>query len=102
MYGCSVTEVLLEKPQLWSAPLENGDLAVVIVNWMDVDTTDVFEFNYGDAGLAPGPHQTVHVTDLHSGESLGNLTGDELVQLDSIPANGCRAFRASIVSTPKA
>jgi hypothetical protein len=38
--NCGPEEALLRRPQVYATPLANGDIAVLIVNWRELDYKD--------------------------------------------------------------
>lgn len=72
--------------------LDNGDVAIGLFNLSDAPRT--MHFSCEDLGLAIGTHRTLALHDVWSGaeEAMTN----ELM-LASVPAHGCRVWRARLV-----
>ena len=87
--NCLVSDVSAGKPQVYSGPLSNGDIAVVVTNWAMFDHGE-FSFDLGliaSSSSATG----VIVRDLWTHTDLGTFSGN--FTIDKIPAFGSHAFR---------
>lgn len=51
--NCGFLDKLMRKPQVYAAPLANGDVAAVVVNWRELNY-EGFEFDVTQIGLKPG------------------------------------------------
>lgn len=71
---------------MYAGPLENGDVAAVIINWKG-SQRGTFEFKLSDIGI----NNPVIARDLWKHEDIGEFTGT--FKVDSIPAFGSYALR---------
>jgi len=81
---------------VYAAPMYNGDIAAVIVNWREL-AWNSFSFNLADIGAVGGPGQVIKVRDLWEHKSLGDYTPG-LFTAESIPGHGNKAIRVSVES----
>jgi alpha-galactosidase len=85
---CSQYDLVMGKPQVYAGPLANGDIAMVITDWMNSDY-GAFEFDLGAVGVRNS--LSVTARDLWKHEDFGTFSGK--FRVDSIPAFGSHAFR---------
>ena len=80
------------KPEIWAAPLADGGIAIVPVNWRE-NVTPEFNVNLGYLGL----FEKYTVRDMWEHSDLGEVQDSLLVP--SLPPHGVKAYRLTPVAT---
>ena len=86
--NCGFLDKLFRKDQVYSAPLANGDIAAVIINWKELNNGP-FEFNVADIGITTERYM---VKDLWTHETIGPITSTKF-GVEQIPGHGNHALR---------
>eukprot|EP00347_Sterkiella_histriomuscorum_P015513 403356745 len=89
---CSSTDILVNRAQVYAGPLENGDIAVVVVNWGFL-SLGAFTLNFSDIDLSATTSATIR--DLWEHKDIGDFTGT--YSIDKFEPYQSYAFRI----TPK-
>ena len=80
--NCGTLEI---EPEVWAAPMENGDLAIVVVNWGFFSHTP--NIKLAQLGLSG----TYIIRDLELHENI--LTTETNFYTEAIPAHGSKTYR---------
>jgi len=97
--NCGPLEAVLRRPQVIAAPMSNGDIAAVVINWRELSYGE-FSFSVKDIGFDLQPNESYTVRDLWQHKTLGPFTSTTFT-LASIPGHGNHALRFSKIKATK-
>lgn len=80
------------KAQVWARHLENGDLAILMINMTDAPTRGFVAFSSMALNASCGV--CLDIKELYSGEEFTGVKGEFFS--DTIPVRGCRIYRAKL------
>lgn len=95
MVNCGFIDRLLRRPSVIAAPLANGDIVALIVNWRELNY-GYFEFDMSLIGITPNEDEEVEVRDLWNHQTLGKFKGG-MYKVEAIPGHGNHALRFHLV-----
>ena len=80
------------KAQVWARHLENGDLAILMINLTDAQTRGFVAFSSMSLNASCGV--CLDIKELYSGQEFKGVKGEFFS--DTIPVHGCRIYRAKL------